>query len=266
MTDVIELFKKSYSDVYRPDEGQHARDLEIRPGWIEIIEEYCDQLRQWHADGWSINLRWAKEKFGALRIFTDDNRYHMTPLQLYWLDRAGERARRKSLRICQECGQPGRLRWGHRVATVCDLHVQNIGGLRAEDGLIIDADRQSIQADGTMKDWPVERGGVYAMTDAELGLDEGQSMDFAKQMEMQFRPFLALDLRLDGTDTELLDLRRKLLAVDAAIGRYHEVKFQLRSKGYEIAIEHPRSHATIDEIKRDAIIAEIEMIMRGEQS
>jgi hypothetical protein len=55
------------------------------------------------------------------------------------------------------------------------------------------------------------------------------------------------------------------LAVDTAIGRYHEIKFRKRQRGYEIAIEHPRSMATIDEIKRDAIIAEIEMIMRGEQ-
>lgn len=97
-------------------------------------------------------------------------------------------------------------------------------------------------------------------------VDEGASMDLATQMEIEFKPFLDPDLLLDGTDTELADLRRKLLAVDRAIGRYHEIKFQLRQRGYEIAIEHPRSMSTIDEIKREAIIAEIEMIMSGEQS
>ncbi len=102
--------------------------------------------------------------------------------------------------------------------------------------------------------------------DHPVEIDEGASMDLAMQMEIEFRPFLDPDLVLDGTDTELDDLRRKLLAVDRAIGRYHEVRFKLRQRGYEIAIEHPRSMSTIDEIKRDAIIAEIEMIMKGEQS
>lgn len=96
-------------------------------------------------------------------------------------------------------------------------------------------------------------------------VDEGQSMDLAKQMETEFRPFLSPDLRLDGTDLELAELRRKLLAVDAAIGRHHWVKFHLRQRGYEIAIDNSHPMSTSDEIKRDAIVAEIEMIMRGEQ-
>ncbi|MGI0523962.1 hypothetical protein [Rhizobium giardinii] len=102
--------------------------------------------------------------------------------------------------------------------------------------------------------------------DHSVEVDEGASMDLAKQMEAEFKPFLSPDLQLDGTDQELADLRKKLLAVDQAIGRHHEVKFQLRRRGYEIAIEHPRSMSTVDEIRRDAIVAEIEMIMRGEQS
>ena len=101
--------------------------------------------------------------------------------------------------------------------------------------------------------------------DHPVEVDEGASMDLAKQIEIECRPFLSPDLRLDGTDMELADLRRKLLAVDRAIGRHHEVKFQLRAKGYEIAIAHPRSMSTIDEIRRDAIIAEIELIMSGKQ-
>ncbi|MCZ8158289.1 MAG: hypothetical protein O9256_00090 [Rhizobiaceae bacterium] len=94
--------------------------------------------------------------------------------------------------------------------------------------------------------------------------DEGASMDLAKHIEIECRPFLDPDLRLDGTDQELAEIRRKLLAVDQAIGAHHEVKFRLRRRGYEIAIDTTLA-STIDEIKRDAIIAEIEMIMRGEQ-
>lgn len=97
-----------------------------------------------------------------------------------------------------------------------------------------------------------------------VDLDEGTSMDLAKQIEIECRPFLDPDLQLDGTDLELAEIRRKLLAVDQAIGRQHEVKFRLRRRGYEIAIDATLA-STADEIKRDAIIAEIEMIMRGEQ-
>ncbi|MBY3026516.1 hypothetical protein [Rhizobium leguminosarum] len=248
-----EDFKTEYADVYVPDEGPASRGLEFAPGWIDIVKGYCDQLRVFERDHFVVALRWAKEKFGALRLYTRGSRYTLTTLQAYWLARLDERARRQSLRTCQECGQPGRLRLGAHAATLCDRHKHLVGELRSEDGVILDPDHAD--ADNPPK-W----------TDAELGLDHGVTMDLARQMEVDFKPFLSPDLVLDGTDQELADLRKKLLAVDVAIGRYHEVKFQLRRRGYEIAIEHPRSHATIDEIKRDAIIAEIEMIMRGEQA
>jgi len=95
--------------------------------------------------------------------------------------------------------------------------------------------------------------------------DEGKTMDLAKSIEIECRPLLAPGLQLDGTDMELADLRRKLLAVDAAIGRYHWIKFELRRRGYEIAIDNSESRSTADEIRRDAIVAEIQMIMSGEQ-
>lgn len=101
--------------------------------------------------------------------------------------------------------------------------------------------------------------------DHPVEIDDVASMDLAKQLEIEFQPFLAPGLRLDGTDQELADLRRKLLAVDAAIGRYHWIKFELRRRGYEIAIDNSEPRSTADDIKRDAIVAEIEMIMRGEQ-
>jgi len=247
-----EDFKTQYADVYKPNEGPAERGLEFGPGWIGITREFCDQLRLWQADGWKIHLRWGKEKFGSIRLFTDIGQFTTTPLQTYLLARLRERARRKSLQTCQECGMPGRVRWGGHVATLCDHHKHLVGELRVEDGIVLDPDR-------------VDTDAPPAWTDQELGIDDGVSMDLTKQMELEFRPFLSPDLVLDGTDLELADLRNKLIEIDQVIGRYHEVKFQLRRRGYEIVIQNPCSHATIDEIKRDAIIAEIEMIMRGEQ-
>ncbi|HCJ74685.1 hypothetical protein [Agrobacterium pusense] len=247
-----EDFKDAYADVYVPDEGVGARGLEFGPGWTGIVEQFCDQLRKFEADHFIVGLRWCKEKFGALRLFTRDDPSTLTTLQRYWLSRLRERARRQSLRTCQECGQSGRLRLGAHAATLCDRHVHLVGEQRADDGVVLDPDHADEHDKPT---W----------TDAELGLDEGLSMDLAKQMEIDFRPFLSPDLRLNGTDEELADLRRKLLAVDQAIGRHHEIRFRKRAQGYEIAIDTQYPMSTVDEIKRDAIIAEIEMIMSGEQ-
>lgn len=260
-----EEFKAEYADVYVPDVGPGARGLEIGPGWIGIVKDYCDQLRALEAYHFVNALRWAKEKFGALRLYTRSSRYTMTTLQSYWLSRLDERARRQSLRTCQECGQPGRLRLGAHAATLCEKHKHLVGTPRSEDGVILDPDRQKMNADGSVRNWRENFTGRYTWTDADLGLDEGVSMDLSRQMKIEFKPFLAPDLRLEGTDLELIVIQKKLLAVDAAIGRYHEVKFQLRRKGYEIAIDREHQLATVDDIKRDAIIAEIEMIMSGEQ-
>ena len=260
-----EDFKIAYADVYVPDEGPSARGLEIGPGWIGIVQDYCDHLQALEAYHFVDALRWAKEKFGALRIFSGSDIRTLTPLQSYWLSRLRERARRLSLRTCQECGQPGRLRLGAHAATLCDRHKHLVGEPRPDDGVILDPDRQQIRVDGTVVDWPENHIGRYTWTDADLGLDEGVSMDLTKQMQIEFRPFLFPDLVLDGTDLELADLRKKLLAVDHAIGRHHEVRFHKRARGYEIAIDTQHPMSTVDEIRRDAIIAEIEMIMSGEQ-
>ncbi|WP_322886498.1 hypothetical protein U8C31_18190 [Sinorhizobium medicae] len=260
----FEDFKVAYADVYAPDQVPGARGLEVNPGWTGILENYCNQLREWRADGWSIKLRWAKEKFGSIRIFSNIDHRTMTPLQAFRLSRLDEWARRRSLQTCQECGRPGRLRWGSHAATLCDRHKHLVGELRAEDGVILDPDRQKMDKEGRVHGWPENFLGRYTWTDTDLGLDEGQTMDLAKSMEIEFRPFLSPDLRLDGTDLELADLRKKLLAVDQAIGRHHWVKFQLRQRGYEIAIDTTEPCSTVDEIRRDAIIAEIEMIMSGE--
>ncbi|KAB1086191.1 hypothetical protein F4V91_06925 [Neorhizobium galegae] len=260
-----EQFKTEYADVYVPDEGPGARGLEFGPGWIGIVEQFCDQLRGLERHHFVVALAWGKEKFGALRLFTRDHLPTLTTLQAYLLSRLRERARRQSLRTCQECGLPGRLRWGVHAATLCDRHKHLVGTLRPEDGIILDPDRQKLNSDGSVAEWPENFIGRYTWTDEELGLDEGLSMDLARQLEIEFKPFLSPDLRLDGTDLELADLRRKLLAVDQAIGRHHEVKFQKRQRGYEIAIDREHPMSTIDEIKRHAIIAEIEMIMSGEQ-
>ena len=113
--------------------------------------------------------------------------------------------------------------------------------------------------------------------DHPVDLDEGVSMDLAKQMEIEFQPFLTPGLRLDGTDLELTVLRKKLFAVDQAIAQ-HEIYFSLTCHSPPlITWSTSFGGITIDEIidpteqsqiklrAITAITAHIERIMSGEQ-
>lgn len=76
----------------------------------------------------------GKEKFGSFIAFTsceDDQREQVRALR--------EAARKLSLTICEECGNPGRLRMGVNIAkTTCDRHAHLAAPFRDTDGEIID--------------------------------------------------------------------------------------------------------------------------------
>ncbi|NKM65346.1 hypothetical protein GFL58_30995 [Rhizobium leguminosarum bv. viciae] len=133
-------FKSDYADVYVHDEGPGARGLEFGPGWLGILKEFCDSLREFQNAGYRARLRWGKEKFGALRLFTD----HTSELAAYIGERRGI-AYGKSLRTCQECGELARLRFGHSIClTLCDRHKHLVGEPNPErDGIILDVEAWS---------------------------------------------------------------------------------------------------------------------------
>ncbi|NTI03106.1 hypothetical protein G6K88_13865 [Agrobacterium rhizogenes] len=133
-------FKAEYTDVFRSDEGPGARGLEFGPGWTGILREFCDSLREFQTAGYRARLRWGKEKFGALRLFTD----HVDELVAYVAERRGI-AHGKSLRTCQECGEPAQLRFGHSIClTLCDRHRHLVGEPDpARDGIILDVNAWS---------------------------------------------------------------------------------------------------------------------------
>lgn len=258
-------FKIRYADIFEPDEGPGSRGLEFGPGWTGILEEFCDRLRTLRAGVSPIRLRWGKEKFGCLKLFTDCDRLDASTLNLYWLDRARERARRLSLRTCEQCGAPARLRWGSHLATLCDRHAHIVGGLRAEDREIFDPQRKYV--DGR----EVLREGEWS--DAELGLRDGKTWDYRMQFALDFNPLLYPGAHIEDDDALIAELRDKLIAVDEAIGRYKEIIFRLtrydRQKvEYDIRVD-PRTHETasplIDEDRMKSIKSEIDRIMRGDR-
>ncbi|MBX5164761.1 hypothetical protein [Rhizobium sp. NZLR4b] len=100
----FEDFKDEYADVYTEDTGPGARRLEFGPGWTDILREFCDGLRQFQDAGYKARLRWGKEKFGALRLFTNC----ADEIAAYVGERRGI-AYGKSLQTCQECGDLARF-------------------------------------------------------------------------------------------------------------------------------------------------------------
>ncbi|WP_105432743.1 hypothetical protein [Neorhizobium sp. T6_25] len=130
-------FKRDYVDVYQQDEKPGARGLEFGPGWLGVLTAYADGLRALNAK-WNnshAQLRWGKEKFGALHLYSD---YLLaTKIEVINLHRE---AYKSSLQTCQECGLPARLRFGHSIClTLCDRHKHTIGEPDpTRDGIILD--------------------------------------------------------------------------------------------------------------------------------
>ncbi|MGX9991571.1 hypothetical protein ACS4RR_020810 [Rhizobium sp. Z1P35] len=141
----FEDFKTEYADVFQEDDAPGARHLEFGPGWLGILMEFCDGLREFQNAGYRARLRWGKEKFGALRLFTDC----ADEIAAYVGERRGI-AYGKSLRTCQECGEPARLRFGHSIClTLCDRHKHLVGEPDpSRDGIILDVDAWSRQQRG----------------------------------------------------------------------------------------------------------------------
>lgn len=79
------------------------------PGWHGIID---DLIKDIIVLGWDKRLSQIKEKFGGLRFYPEGT-----------TDAIHERiyaAERDSFRYCQFCGEPGRLRRGGWLLTLCD--------------------------------------------------------------------------------------------------------------------------------------------------
>jgi hypothetical protein len=133
----FEDFKLQYADVYQQSSSPGARGLEFGPGWTGILTAYADGLRDLSKRGFKCQLRWAKEKFGALRIYSD----YTLAVEKEVIDLHRE-AYRASLQTCQECGQAARLRFGFGVClTLCDRHAHIVGEPDpTRDGIILDLD------------------------------------------------------------------------------------------------------------------------------
>lgn len=83
--------------------------IECGPGWASL---YLPLIERCKAEG--VAILQIKEKFGGLRFYvgaaSDD------------LFTAIDEAEKRSITMCEECGEPGRLRGLGWIRTLCDIH------------------------------------------------------------------------------------------------------------------------------------------------
>ena len=80
-------------------------------GWLGLIKELIEEAIKL---GWDRQVCQIKEKFGGLRFYING-----APDGVHKLIREAEN---KSYEICEVCGEPGEMRKGGWIVTLCDKH------------------------------------------------------------------------------------------------------------------------------------------------
>jgi len=88
-------------------------------GWYNLIYDLSSKLEKLilalPEEGWKdYRACQVKEKFGMLRFYMTHSTDEM--------DKLIDEAENKSATICEECGEPGKLRRGSWVRCLCDKH------------------------------------------------------------------------------------------------------------------------------------------------
>ncbi|MBP2563391.1 hypothetical protein J2857_006190 [Neorhizobium galegae] len=111
------------------------------PGWEQIIRSVAEKLATLPGPP---RLTGGKEQFGSLVLY--DSRvifceeYDLKDIfPKESVQAIFEAVRKLSVTVCEECGQPGRLRIGASwTKTTCDRHAHLVNNLRYADGDIVD--------------------------------------------------------------------------------------------------------------------------------
>ena len=83
-------------------------------GWAHLIHRVFDKLDTIKG---SVKIIQVKEKFAGLRVYTDYVNEE--------LDKVIRDAERESLKTCEDCGKPGKVRGRGWYYTSCDLHAKD---------------------------------------------------------------------------------------------------------------------------------------------
>ena len=97
-----------------------ARGFTHDDGWFDILWRLCEDLEPLvmemeRAGGPKFEVLQVKEKFGGLRFYVN--------CRNDGIRKRIDAAIQESFRTCEICGQPGTLREGRCIKTLCDEHV-----------------------------------------------------------------------------------------------------------------------------------------------
>jgi len=87
---------------------------EIGKGWEQLCSDLVIDLKKL---GWDGTIAQVKEKFGGLRFYIGSGN------DAIW-ERI-QKAENDSYTICEKCGNPGKLREGGWLKTLCDEHAKS---------------------------------------------------------------------------------------------------------------------------------------------
>lgn len=114
-----------FVDLYgNPQQTGMAWGLECDDGWYTLIDTLCRQIQhhqQWNMakDLHPVVLEQVKEKYGTLRFYYrggDDVVSGLVQL-----------AEAMSAKLCERCGNSGKVRGGSWLKTLCEQHAQELG-------------------------------------------------------------------------------------------------------------------------------------------
>lgn len=83
--------------------------FDVGVGWMPLVEHLIQALKEL---GWTGKLSQVKEKFGGLRFYCED----LTPEMNVLITTAEA----DSFKICEDCGQSGRIHSNSWIRTLCD--------------------------------------------------------------------------------------------------------------------------------------------------
>lgn len=87
---------------------------ECDDGWYKILDDLLEKISQCE----SLYLTQVKEKFGRLTVYFElekPNKATMDKAYIYT-----DEAAAKSISVCEMCGEPGEIRKGMWLKTLCD--------------------------------------------------------------------------------------------------------------------------------------------------
>lgn len=105
---------QEFPDLFQPVYRDQRAEVSVGLGWFNLVRELCIELSKMETKPVVMQI---KEKFGTLRFYINEYTEE--------LDKIISKYELMSETVCEECGEPGKLRPELRwIKTLCDKHAE----------------------------------------------------------------------------------------------------------------------------------------------